>query len=109
MCVIEKTIDQHKPGAKKMTATTENERIDTIQSIFESLDTNDPNTSMNLRDTFHTLWDQLHELCEHLQYAASKFDGNQKILLLEENRRVQTMMTILHGSYMSAIMPDEIN
>ncbi len=92
-----------------MTATQTNERHQLIRTIFESLDTNDPNASMNIRDAFHTIWDQLYELGEQLDSAASKFDGQRRGLLLEENRRIQTMIAILHESYLPKVMPDESN
>ena len=90
-----------------MTAKQENERHQIIRSVFESLDASDPNIALNIRDAFHTVWDQLYELGEHIELAAALFDGKRKGLLLEEYRRLQTMMTILHESYLPAIMPDE--
>ena len=90
-----------------MTTTQENERHQIIRSVFESLDAHEPNTAINIRDAFHTVWDQLYELSEQLETAASKFEGNRKGLLLEECRRLQTMTTILHESYLPVIMPDE--
>ena len=91
-----------------MTTTQENERHHIIRSVFESLDASDPNIALSIRDAFHTVWEQLYELGEHIEYAASKFEGNRKGLLLEEHRRLQTMMTILHESYLPAVMQDEV-
>ena len=91
-----------------MTTTQDNERHQIIRSVFESLDVSDPNIALNIRDTFHTVWDQLYELGEHIELAAAKFDGKHKGLLLEECRRLQTMMTILHESYLPVVMQDEV-
>jgi hypothetical protein len=90
-----------------MIKTQENERHQIIRSVFQSLDASDPNTAINIRDAFHTVWDQLYELGEHIELAATMFDSKRKRLLLEEHRRLQTMMAILHESYLPVIMPDE--
>ncbi len=90
-----------------MTTTQENERHQIIRSVFESLDASDANTALNIRNAFHTVWDQLYELSERIELTATMFDGKRKGLLLEEHRRLQTMMAILHESYLPVVMPDE--
>lgn len=90
-----------------MTETQENERNEIIRSVFESLDASDPNIALDIRDAFHTVRDQLYELCEHIELAAAMFDGKRKGLLLEEHRRLQTIKTMLHESCLPEIMPCE--
>lgn len=92
-----------------MTANNENERHEIIRSIFQTLDKNEPTEAANMRDSFHTVWEQLYQLGEHLESNASQFTGKQKQLLLEEHRRIQTMLNILSESYLPVVMPDDTN
>ena len=90
-----------------MTAAEKNEDYETIKSIFRQLDANEPNAASNIRDAFHTVWDQLYELGEHLAFAATIFDGQRKGLLLQEYQRIQNLMYNLHESCLPEIMPDD--
>lgn len=90
-----------------MNAKPENERHQLIRSIFQKLDTNEPVEAMNIREAFHAVWDRLFYLGEYLESAASQFEGNERSLLLEEQRRMKTAMEIIGESYVPVIMPDE--
>jgi hypothetical protein len=90
-----------------MTTTHENERHILIRRIFEELDSREPNDAQDIRDEFHTVWDKLFCLGQYLESAATKFDGKEKSLLLEEYRRMQMATTILGESYIPVVMPDD--
>lgn len=90
-----------------MTTTQENERHLLIRRIFEDLDSREPNDAQDIREAFHLVWDKLFYLGEYLESAATKFDGKEKVLLLEEYRRVRTAIAILGESYVPVIMPDD--
>jgi hypothetical protein len=90
-----------------MNATPENERHQLIRSIFQKLDADEPVEAMNIRDAFHAVWDRLFYLGEYLESAATKFDGKEKSLLLEEYRRIQMAIAILGESYIPVVMPDD--
>ena len=89
-----------------MATTHENERHIIIRRIFEQLDLREPSEAQDIRDAFHTVWDKLFYLGEYLESAATKFDGKEKSLLLEEYRRMQMAIAILGESYMPVVMPD---
>ena len=90
-----------------MTTTHENERHILIRRIFEELDSRAPNDAQDIRDAFHTVWDKLFYLGEHLESAATKFHGKEKGLLVEEYRRMQIAIAILGESYIPVVMPDD--
>ena len=92
-----------------MTTAHENERHILIRRIFEQLDLREPSEAQDIRDAFHTVWDKLFYLGEYLESAASQFEGSERSLLLEEQRRMKTAMAIVSESYLPVIMPDETN
>ncbi|MCY2977238.1 MAG: hypothetical protein NTU79_01055 [Planctomycetota bacterium] len=90
-----------------MTTAHENERHILIRRIFEELDSREQNEAQDILDAFHTVWDKLFYLGENLESAATKFDGKEKSLLLEEYRRMQMAIAIVGESYIPVIMPDD--
>jgi hypothetical protein len=108
MCVIANRFTiTFRNEVAHMTTAQENERHILIRGIFEELDSREPNEAQEIRDAFHTVWDKLFYLGEDLESAATKFDGKEKSLLLEEYRRMQMAIAILGESFIPVIMPDD--
>lgn len=77
-----------------------------IIRVFQELDAAEINLASTIREDFQAVWDRLFRLGESLVEAACKLDAEQKELMMQEYRRVQIMVAILHESELPAIMPD---